>query len=301
VTAPGSGRSAVRRAVALVTLVVLIGSTANPAAASTGRTTKTVYSYGSDALQTVTVYRPTAVNGDSVVLVHGGGFRSSAGDASKLATEADSLAAFGDTVFVVNYRDDTGGVGIADQVADVVAGTEWSVAHAAGFGADPATLSVVGGSSGGLLAADAAEQLDASSPGAVRSVVTLSGTMDFATAFSYWQSLTGPLAQLHLTNLSTVLGCTVVSHKHVKTYTCPSATEVRYSPDQQVTGTDCPTHWLILNGLTEEQPTSQAVGMDDALAGAGCAHTLDLFADSAHAFDYWSVVLSQVQGTIAAA
>ena len=97
---------------------------ARAAHATAARTTRTALTYGPAALQTVTAFSGPDPNGRTVVLVHGGGFRSSAGDTSHLATNADSLVALGDTVFDVNYRSDVDGVGVADQVADVVAGIE---------------------------------------------------------------------------------------------------------------------------------------------------------------------------------
>jgi len=284
--------------IAVAAVLAVAGPT--PVGASTRVPTRTTFSYGTAALQTVTVYRPTTPTGPSVVLVHGGGFRSSAGEARKLAIYADNLAADGDTVFVVNYRTDAGGVGIAGQVADVVAGTQWTLAHAAGFGARPDRLTIIGGSSGGLLAEDATLQLDAAAPGTVKAVISLSGTQDFATAFSYWLAIPGPAAQLHVTNLADVLGCTYVRINHVRTYTCPMAVETRYSPDLQVVAADCPAQWLILNGDNEEQPVAQARAMADALTAAGCQDSLDIFHDSAHAFDYWFTVLNQLQATIAA-
>ena len=301
----------------LVVLTVVTAVLSGPAAASaTSRRTggggarsgplhgatsvTTTFHYGADPLQTVTVYTGPRPNGAAVVLVHGGGFTSSAKEALQLSTNARSLVSFGDTVFVVNYRDDGGGLGIADQVADVVAGVEWTIADAPEVGADPADVSIIGGSSGGLLAEDAAEQLDTAAPGTVHAVVSLSGTADFATAIAYWSGLGGSLAAQHLKGLVATLGCTVTKKKHVATYSCPSALESAYSPDQQVTPTDCAAHWLILNGMTEEQPTSQAVAMDDALVAQGCPETLDLFPDSAHGYDYWTNRLHEIQSVITA-
>ena len=284
---------------ALLGSLAAMGSTSASASPAVAR--NAIYSYGAGTLQTVTVYSPKVANGASVVLIHGGGFRSSAGDALHLAIEAITLVAYGDSVFVVNYRNDRGGVGIADQVADVVSGSDWVLANAASFGANPSALTMIGGSSGGLIAADAAELLNTASNGTVKTVITLSGPMDFGSIFSYWLPQGSPLAQLHRTDLSTVLGCTLTRHKHVRTYTCPTALEDQYSPDQQITSANCPNSWIIFNGLSEEQPTSQATAMDDALAAAGCTHSLNLFAGSAHAFDYWSVVKGQIQAAIAVA
>ncbi len=285
-------------------LVAPLASPAVPAGAASAppvaaTVTQATGTYGPYALQTVTVYSGAHPNGRTVVMVHGGGFNSTAKDATKLTGNAGPLVADGDTVFDVNYRDDTGGVGIAEQVSDVVAGIEWSMAAAPTYGADPGALSVIGGSSGGLLVADAAEILNDQAPGTVRTVVTLSSPADFTSALAYWITLGGSLAQLHIKDLTGTLGCTVTKAKHVKTYDCPAALETEYSPDQQVTSANCTDQWLILNGTDEDQPTAQAVAMDDALAAAGCPQTLDIFPDTAHGYDYWNVVLPLVRAAIA--
>jgi acetyl esterase/lipase len=273
-----------------------------PAASSAGHAvTLTTVSYGSDPLQTETVFAGTHPNGRSVVMVHGGGFRSSVRDAIKLATNARSLVAEGDTVFSVNYRSDVGGVGIADQVADVVAGIRLAIADAPTFGADPSRLAVIGGSSGGLLAADASEELNTLVPGTVRSVVTLSAPTDFATALTYWEGVGGSLGKVHINDLTGTLGCTVVTVNHVTTYDCPAPLEALYSPDQQVTSSNCPAQWLIVNGTAEIQPMSQATALDEALVAQGCPQTLDIFADTAHSYDYWTAVLPTIEAALAAA
>jgi len=73
--------------------------------------------------------------------------------------------------------------------------------------------------------------------------------------------------------------------------TARQALEAQYSPDLQVTSSNCPAQWLIVNGTDEIQPTSQAVALDDALVAQGCPQTLDIFPDTAHSFDYWTVEL----------
>ena len=235
-------------------------------------------------------------------MIHGGGFTSSAADAATLADDARSLTAFGDTVFVVNYRDDTplGGTNITGQVADVVDGTMWVIDNAATFGANGDDLTLIGGSSGGLLVGDAAEELNNTSPDTVSTVITLSATEDFATALAYWSAYGGPQGALHVGNLTTVLTCPVTHSDHSTQYDCSPSLETLYSPDQQVTHGNCPDQWLIFNGNDEEQPSSQATGMDDALIAAGCPQTLSIFPDTAHAFDYWPKVLGEIQQAIAA-
>ena len=298
-----SRRNSLNVSFAVIAAVTLIGAgisvTSARAAAIPYAPGSVIYSYGSDPLQTVTVYKPGQGNGEAVVLIHGDGFQSSAKDASTLAVRANTLTAAGDTVFVVNYRNDTNGVGIAAVASDVIAGTLWAVAHASQFGASSAHLTLIGGSSGGILTGIAAEQINKSWPGLVKTVITLSGTIDLPNAFAYWLTVPGPTGLQHIDNLSNVLGCTVSKHKHVTTYNCPTALEVQYSPDRQITSAECPNQWITINGNAEEQPVSQAVAMDTALAVAGCAHTLTIIPDAAHSFSYWTDVQAQLIAAIA--
>jgi acetyl esterase/lipase len=284
---------AVALAIAATVGTTQAGAAAAPQATRPVRTV-TIHTYGSNALQTVTVYSTSQPNKTSVVMIHGGGFRSSALDAKNMATDANKLGSYGDTVFVVNYRDDTSGVGIADQVADVVNGTKWVINHASGYGANPHYLTILGGSSGGLLAGDAAEELNSAHKGTVRTVITLSGTEDFSTALAYWSAYPGSVGKQHMKDLTGTLGCPSTG------VGCSKTLEKQYSPDQHVTKGHCASHWLIFNGDHEQQPTSQATAMDHALIAAGCAQTLDIFADTAHAFDYWHVVLPKIEQAIAA-
>ena len=159
---------------------------------------------------------------------------------------------------------------------------------------------MIGGSSGGLLVADAVEELDDRAPGTVQTVVTLSSPTDFASALAYWTALGGPTAQLHLKDLTGTLGCTLTEHEHVKTYTCPTGLETQYSPDLQVTPESCAPQWLIFNSADEVQPTSQATAMDAALQAQGCAQRLTIVPGTAHAFDYWSTELAAIQLAVAA-
>jgi acetyl esterase/lipase len=139
-----------------------------------GRVSSTIVNYGVDPLQTVTVYAAITPRSPMVVLIHGGGFRSSAGDAAHLATKAHSLVNAGFAVFTVNYRDDRTSGAFPNQVVDVLAGTRWAIANAAMYNADPARTTILGGSSGGTLAALAAESLGST----VRHVIPLCVNLD---------------------------------------------------------------------------------------------------------------------------
>jgi len=246
----------------------------------------TVQSYGTDPLQTVQAWSAPAAGAPVVVMVHGGGFRSSAGDTRKLDLKATQLSHAGFAVFNVNYRSDGATQpAFPDEVADVVAGTEWAIAHAALYGGNPTDVNLIGGSAGGTIAGDAAEQL----PGQIHAVVSLSGTNDLAAALTYWTALGGSLGKLHVKNITTALGCTPAS--------CGPPAAV-WSPVTRVTPADCPAHWLVLNETTEEQPVAQADELATALATNGCQVTEDILPGSAHAYDYWKVAFSRIVSTL---
>jgi acetyl esterase/lipase len=243
-----------------------------------------VLSYGTDPLQTVAAWTAPAAGAPVVVLVHGGGFRSSAGDARKLSLDATQLANDGFAVFDVNYRSDSATqTAFPNEVADVVAGTQWAVAHAATYNGDPTDVNLIGGSAGGTLVGDAAEAM----PGQIHSVASLSGTNDLGAALTYWESVAGPTGSLHVKNITRALGCS--------TKTCTAAIEAPWSPARSVTPADCPARWLVLNENAEEQPVAQADALTAALQAAGCTVTETILTGSKHAYDYWASVRTTIE------
>ena len=245
-----------------------------------------VLSYGADPLQTVEAWAAPGTDQPVVVIVHGGGFRSSAGDARKLALQATQLSNAGFAVFDVNYRTDSASQpAFPDEVTDVVDGTEWAIAHAADYHGNPADVNLIGGSAGGTIAADAAELL----PGQVHAVVSLSGTNDLATALAYWTQTPGKTGKLHVKNITQALGCTAAA--------C-AAPAAAWSPATRVTSADCPAHWLVLNERSEEQPVPQADELTAALGAAGCTVTEDVMDGTQHAYDYWSKAFPAIVSTL---
>ncbi len=139
----------------------------------------TTVSYGSSPYQTVTVYPVPTTGAPLVMLVHGGGWDSKPGF-NYLHTEATDLHDAGFAVFDVNYDTMPRSHGAFPlEIDDVVNATAWAIAHADVYGADPTNVEMIGGSAGGQLVAMAAEALNAAAPGTVRSIVTLSGALDF--------------------------------------------------------------------------------------------------------------------------
>ncbi len=262
-------------AVAVVSVALLSGGVASllvggvgAAPAATKLKAPTTTAYGTDPLQTVTLYPagPTVA-----VLVHGGGFRSSAGMAKHLGPDAKNLQAAGITVAIVNYRTDKKtGLTIADEVDDVVAGTHYAM-NATGA----SQVSMIGGSSGGTLASDAAIELGSQ----ISEVFVLSGTEDLPGALAYWTATGGKYGNLHVRNITVALG---------------GADPASESPASLVTSIDSGQSWHIFNSEKEIQPVSQADAMVAALTAQGIPATKTIVPGGAHAYDYWQTVKDQI-------
>ena len=235
-----------------------------------------IQSYGSDPLQTVTFYPSAIADSPLVIMVHGGGFRSSAGDAASLATKARSLCHANITVAVVNYRSDVTAPAFPDEVNDVVDGTNYAIAHAGNYNANGNYVAMIGGSSGGTLVSSSAVSLKNS----VKLVIVLSGTEDLTAALAYWKSLRTQLAKLHVSNLTKAIGtqnADAVSPVNIVSYAA--------NAKQQ---------WYIYNGATEVQPVMQADSITSALKNAGVSVTENILPTSNHAFNYWPLIQTEL-------
>lgn len=209
--------------------------------------------------------------------MHGGGWHSTA--QTYLPGEGKELQAAGYTTFVVNYRSDsTTTAAFPGQVDDLTAATQWAIAHAAAYNGNPGRVILVGGSSGGRLADMVAEQLNAVHPGTVRTVVTLSGAFDFALMLATGNGY----LRIHG---GQALGCDA---------TCSTATETQWSPDAHVTPTNCPAHWLVLNGDRELMPVDQATAMVAALQADHCPVTGVVRSGPVQSFAYWTAEQSTI-------
>jgi acetyl esterase/lipase len=238
--------------------------------------------YGTDPLQTVTIYASTTPDSPAVVLIDGGGFTSSAASVDNLVPEAKRLQSDGVSAFIVNYRDDNTAPAFPHQVDDVVAGTRWVIAYAADYNAAPGNLAMVGGSAGGLLVGDAVEHLNAKAPGTVKTVLTLSSTGNLAMMLAYWSGQTGRTAANHLANILPALGCASVS-------TCPVALENKWSPDQNLKPAECPTQWLIYESHRDYEPEAGSEAMDAALQAARCDVTDTLLPGDGHGYHLFPI------------
>lgn len=235
-----------------------------------------IESYGSDPLQTVTFYPSAVVGSPLVIMVHGGGFRSSAGDAAKLATNARSLCHADITVAVVNYRSDATAPAFPDEVNDVVDGTNYAITHSSNHNGDPNRVAMIGGSSGGTLVSSAAVSLKNS----VKMIIVLSGTEDLAAALAYWKGFRTQIAKVHVKNLTQAVGM-----QNINTVSPVNMVSYAANAKQQ---------WYIYNGATEAQPVAQADSITTALKNAGVSVTEEILPTSNHSFDYWALIQSEV-------
>jgi acetyl esterase/lipase len=247
--------------------------------------------YGPSPEQIATIFTPSQAGATTVVLVHGGGWRL-----QKLATEvgsqAKSLQLQGFAVFDVNYRQDSPTERAFPLETDDVAGaTEWAIAHASQYGANPAKVVLIGGSSGGQLVARAAEQLNAARPGTVKAVISLSGPMNFSTLV--------PLAQngtirnkSFIRSIGQALGCSA------ELSACSQAYEAAWSPALNIPAGACPD-WLLVSSEVDAVAQSQADEMYAKLQAASCTATRAVV-PTGHGFSYWPTISKQVFSFIAA-
>lgn len=227
--------------------------------------------YGTSPDEFVVPYKAKHPGSPLITLIHGGGWESSEVDWNQ--GKATALQSAGFAVAVINYDSDSPTQPAFPMEPDeVVAGTKFALQQAAALNADPTMVDFVGGSAGSTLAALAAEQLDATDPGVVRNVVTLSGAMNF----TLYDPTTNPLD----TAQATALGCAVAS--------CPVATEAAASPADHLTHATCPAHWYLFNGTNEITPLAQAQSMESALQAAGCVNALTVVPGIDHSWQYWN-------------
>jgi acetyl esterase/lipase len=251
-------------------LALSIGGGASPGAA---------VSYGPGNLQKVDVYPAERPGAPLVMLVHGGGWQSS--DRAWRVADARTLQAAGATVMVANYDTDSSTApAFPREPDDIVVATEWALAHAHHYNADPNRLVLLGGSAGSTLVGLATEQLNAAKPGTVKTVITLSGAMDFT-----------QLNPLNATRARAV-GCSSAP--------CTTVTEAKWSPADNVTPGNCPGRWIAFNSTKEMTPLPQAVTLVTALHANGCQATLIVRQGTAHSFSYFSAELGTIESAIAA-
>lgn len=218
--------------------------------------------YGRGAAQTLDVYYPTGATGEpSIVVIHGGGWRSN--DSRTPSKQAIYFAQNGFAAFSINYTLSTPSTPSWPQVfTDVEAATRWVHANAATFGADGTRLGAFGPSAGGHLSA----LLDTSGPEdgiRIKTAVALSGPMDLG--ITYREGGGGAA-----TDVTQLLGCIPGS--------CPNNEDMDASPISHVSTDDGPL--LFFNSDNEVIPVGGAYAMNDALRAASVPHSLVVIQNS---------------------
>lgn len=245
-------------------------------------------SYGPGPFETLSVY-PAAVPGARlVILVHGGGWSSDVGTYGNTPRVATDLQAAGFTVVDINYASDSLLIpAFPIQTYELQLASNWILRRATLFNGDPNNLTIVGLSAGGQLAAWLSQALP---PGTVKAVVTLSGAFNFTSLIP--DGMAGVTTVDLAYRAAVALGCRLA--------TCSQNVEAQWSPADHVTPTNCPGTWLLYNSADELMPLDQASAMTSALQANGCNVSEVIVAGSAHAFDYWDEVSSNVIATIQA-
>jgi acetyl esterase/lipase len=219
------------------------------------------YAVGGTGRQTLDIYQPEGEDRlrPAVVMVHGGGFAG--GSPDDLARQARLAAQQGWVVFNLDYRttSDLGTTGDAwpTELDDVRAGLAWVRTHALDHGADPRTISILGSSAGGALAALAAADRSSgvrvaalwSAPTELAGLVPADDGVPPACGqnnqcVQFWQ---GPW-------LTDLLGCT------------PEVCPERYAEASPVTHAARMPPTFLANGTEEIVPLDQAEVMAAALS-----------------------------------
>jgi acetyl esterase/lipase len=282
----------------LVRLIRLVGMAACSAALllpqqALAGTAPPIYkgvSYGPSPGELQTVYAQNKPGATIVVLVHGGGWRLQLLPIEE-STQAKYLQRLGYAVFDINFTQDSPTeTAFPLETGQVAAATEWAIAHAAAYDANPANVVLLGGSAGGQLVARVAEQLDAAAPGTVRAVVSLSGPMNFATLVQ--MALNGTIKDKpFILSIGQALGCTG------QLASCSPTYEAEWSPALHIPESGCPD-WLLVSSEVDVSETAQAREMLADLQGAGCNASLDLV-PTGHGFGLWSQAVPRLTGFLA--
>ncbi len=226
----------------------------------------------------------------TVVVVYGGGWVG--GSRNGTAGVAETLAAEGFAVFNIDYRVAIGPPGVAGSLSgaedgdalnqaahdpalgrateanrgDIERAVQWIKANGAEYGADVSDISLIGGSAGAQLVALAGQLLNKSTPGTIRSVVEMSGPMDFVT-------MVGNNAPEIRDGMPAYLGCPVE--------TCTQAQLRTPSPYWNIHPAS--PSFMLINGDAEILPAQQATVFHEELQRQGEFSTLDIVSGTAGA------------------
>jgi acetyl esterase/lipase len=270
---------------AAIAFASAIGAVACSTASATAPPIYKGISYGPSPGEKGTVFAAAKPGATVVVLVHGGGWRTQTNEIEESA-QAKSLQLKGFTVFDINYdQDSPTTVAFPLEPAEVETAIEWIIARAAAYNGNASNVVLLGGSSGGQLVATAAEALDASAPGTVRGVVSLSGPYDLQLLVQ--QAIKKEIKDLnYIKSIGQALGCAS------NLQTCSSSYEAEWSPDLHIPETGCPT-WLLVSSVEVPSDTLQAEVMLAHLNESACPATFKEV-PKGHGFYLWGEVSTQV-------
>ncbi|MGI9155507.1 MAG: Calx-beta domain-containing protein [Marmoricola sp.] len=262
----------------LVASTLTLTLVAGPAAASTP--TYDV-AYGSDLLEVLDAY-PALGNAPIVMLVHGGAWRARDKSWAPTREAAESLAAEGFATFNLDFPlVDGRRTGFPMQTDSIAEAVEWVVVHAAEYGGDPTDITLIGGSSGGQLVSLAGERINDVTPGRVRSVVSLSGPMDFLAPDTSNVSGDDRIGR------DQYLGCSITDGS------CTEEHLREVSPRDNIHPDTCPA-FLLYNSDQEEIDETQALDMHAALSSAGCTSSVTVVPGTRHGFSLWDSAKADV-------
>ncbi len=240
--------------------------------------------YGSDPMQRLDVY-PAASPSPAVVVVHGGGWTRGDKTLPEIRQSSATLQARGFAVFSINYRlAGEGRPGEPMQTQDVAAAVAWVIENGARYGADATGVRLVGGSSGAQLVSLAGQQINAAQPGTIRSVVAMSGPMDFVVIVA--ENLTLPARERTGKTIPVYLGCRLAD--------CTDEQLREASPVHNISTSSPP--FLIVNSENEIVPVEQAQALHDALSAADRPSTLRIVPGQDHGL----VLLDSVEDEVVA-
>lgn len=239
-------------------------------------------SYGQDPRQKLDAY-PAQAPSPAVILVHGGGWTRGDKALPDIRESALRLQARGFAVFSINYRlADDERPGEPMQTQDVASAVSWILENGAQYGADDSGIRLVGGSSGAQLVSLAGQVINAAQPGTIRSVVALSGPMDFVRIVEKNLDLS-PQERTGKT-IPVYLGCRLAQ--------CTAEQLQGPSPVYNIAPTTPP--FLIVNSDDEIVPLEQAQVMHDALTAAGRASTLSIVPGQGHGLSLFDAVEDRI-------
>jgi len=137
-------------------------------------------SYGPSASETALVYKSPTPNSPMVIIVHGGAWVGGENTDYGIDPLARYLQSTGVTVLAINYDLATPSFpAFPNQVNEVALSASVAAERAGLYNGNPRRISLIGGSSGGTLVADAAQVLTARGV-RVQSVTDFSGPSNFA-------------------------------------------------------------------------------------------------------------------------